>query len=269
MFTFINLPKELSVKYFLMMFVFFCVIIPSSIISFVNYAQAATNEQTIKSITGTPYSQNIGGKNFVVLKTNDGKDVYIGRFDELPENFVTFINNSIDKKNILECTGKLQEGIFISFDLKDRVNCKIITSLPTQKNDNYSQKSIDLNFTIPVWHSNTSFIQGVCSYQFTFDGQGASFSNIDGISELTMLLDVYDKQRKKIASENIKTEDFADSDANRMGISYWEGDCDADSFAIRKANAIINNTNVDLIKNDILTIEESPLKETIGLKIIK
>jgi hypothetical protein len=118
---------------------------------------------------------------------------------------------------------------------------------------------------ILLWHSNTGWVQGMCSYQLTFDGQGIFFESATGVERLTLSVDVFDAQGNRLASDTIDTEPFADSNATRMAISYWEGDCEAKRIVIWKAEAVIDGSKVDLLKAGQLRVEESPLKEAIEL----
>ena len=120
---------------------------------------------------------------------------------------------------------------------------------------------------ILLWHSNTGWVQGMCSYQLTFDGQGIFFESETGVESLTLSVDVFDAQGNRLASDMIDTEPFADSNATRTTISYWEGDCEAKRIVIWKAEAVIDGSTVDLLKTGQLHIEESPLKEAIELTV--
>ena len=104
-------------------------------------------------------------------------------------------------------------------------------------------------------------------YQLTFDGQGVFFESATGIEQLSLSVDVFDAQGNRLASDTLHTEPFADSDATRTTVSYWEGDCEAKRIVIWKAEAVIDGETVDLLKTNRLRIQESPLKETIELNI--
>ena len=122
---------------------------------------------------------------------------------------------------------------------------------------------------ILLWHSNTGWVQGMCSYQLTFDGQGVFFESATGIEKFSLSVDVFDGQGNRIASDTLHTEPFADSDATRTTVSYWEGDCEAKRIVIWKAEAVIDGEVVDLLKTNRLRIQESPLKEAIEFNIKK
>lgn len=107
----------------------------------------------------------------------------------------------------------------------------------------------------------------MCSYQLTFDGQGVFFESATGIEQLSLSVDVFDAQGNRLTSDTLHTEPFADSDATRTTVSYWEGDCEAKRIVIWKAEAVIDGETVDLLKTNRLKIEDSPLKEAVELAI--
>lgn len=121
--------------------------------------------------------------------------------------------------------------------------------------------------SILLWHSNTGWVQGMCSYQLTFDGQGVFFESATGVEKLSLSVDVFDGQGNRLASDTLYTEPFADSDTTRTTVSYWEGDCEAKRIVIWKAEAVIDGEAVDLLKTNRLRIEESPWKEAVELSV--
>ena len=120
---------------------------------------------------------------------------------------------------------------------------------------------------ILLWHSNTGWVQGMCSYQLTFDGQGVFLESATGVEKLSLSVDVFDAQDNRLASDTLFTEPFADSDATRTAVSYWEGDCEAKRIVIWKADAVIDGETVDLLKTNRLRIADSPLKEAVELAV--
>lgn len=142
-----------------------------------------------------------------------------------------------------------------------------VSRQPQAQSNNPSASAVPAATPILLWHSNTGWVQGMCSYQLTFDGQGVFFERATGIEQLSLSVDVFDAQGNRIASDTLHTEPFADSDATRTTVSYWEGDCEAKRIVIWKAEAVIDGETVDLLKTNRLRIQESPLKETIELNI--
>ena len=121
---------------------------------------------------------------------------------------------------------------------------------------------------IDAWHSNTDFVQGICSYQLTFDAQDVFFNSESGVEKLILSVDAFDEKGNRLESGTVTTGAFADSEATRTTVGYFEGDCETKSLVIWKASALIDGKEYDLL-NEVggLTILESPLKEPIGLSI--
>ena len=142
-----------------------------------------------------------------------------------------------------------------------------VSRQPQAQSNHPSASAVPATAPILLWHSNTGWVQGMCSYQLTFDGQGVFFESATGIEQLSLSVDVFDAQGNRLASDTLHTEPFADSDATRTTVSYWEGDCEAKRIVIWKAEAVIDGETVDLLKTNRLKIEDSPLKEAVELAI--
>lgn len=120
---------------------------------------------------------------------------------------------------------------------------------------------------ILMWHSKNGWLQGICLYELTFDGQGIFWGGAEQIDSLRLSIDAFDGTNKRIASDNMLIGSFADSNATRFALENWEGDCETKRLVIWKAEATIDGETVDLLQTKRLRIEESPLKESIEITI--
>lgn len=125
--------------------------------------------------------------------------------------------------------------------------------------------------TVDVWHSNNGWVQGVCSYQLTFDGQDVSYMSEPGvgIEALVLSVDAFDASGKRLESGTVSVASFGDSDATRTSVGYFEGSCDTVALVIWKAKAVIGEKEFDLLRGDGLVVQESPLKDALKLSIQK
>ena len=123
---------------------------------------------------------------------------------------------------------------------------------------------------LDLWHSGNGWVQGMCSYEFTLDGQREQFDSMSGISSLIFGVHGYEADDPDNPfTYELEVGAFADSDATRYAKTYWEGQCGINQFVIYKALAVIDGKPHDLLQEDALQVRESPLKEAVPIKIRK
>ena len=124
---------------------------------------------------------------------------------------------------------------------------------------------------LDLWHSGNGWVQGMCSYEFTLDGQREQFDSVSGISSLILGVHGYedDDPDNPFAHDELEIGAFGDSDATRYAKAYWEGQCGITQFVIYKALAVIDGKPHDLLQENALHVVESPLKDAASIKIRK
>lgn len=121
---------------------------------------------------------------------------------------------------------------------------------------------------IDIWHSGNGWVQGMCSYEFTLDGQGVQVDGFSGVSRMVIGVHGFeDNDPDNPFTQELDVGAFADSDATRYIKTYWEGECDLHQFIIFKAIAVIDGQEHDLLKENELHVVESPLKDAVSLGI--
>ena len=123
---------------------------------------------------------------------------------------------------------------------------------------------------LDIYHSGSGFVQGVCSYEFTLDGQREQFDSLSGISSLILGVHGYEADDPDNPfTYELEVGAFADADATRYAKAYWEGECGIRQFVIYKALAVIDGKPHDLLQENALHVVESPLKDAASIKIRK
>lgn len=123
---------------------------------------------------------------------------------------------------------------------------------------------------LDIYHSNNGWVQGVCSYEFTLDGQREQFESAEGISILLLGVHGYQSDDPDTPfTQELEVGAFADSDATRHAKAYWEGECGIRRFVIYKALIVIDGKPHDLIQENALHVPDSPLKDAASIKIRK
>ncbi|CAK7067128.1 MAG: hypothetical protein DELT_01692 [Desulfovibrio sp.] len=123
-------------------------------------------------------------------------------------------------------------------------------------------------YALDISHSGNGWVQGMCSYEFTLDGQREQFDSMEGISILILGVHGYEADDPDNPfTQELEVEAFADSNATRFSKTYWEGECGISQFVIYKALAIIDGKPRDLLREGGLHVAESPLKEAVTIKL--
>lgn len=132
----------------------------------------------------------------------------------------------------------------------------------------FSLSSPSTGSALDIWHSGNGFAQGVCSYEFTLDGQREQFESIEGISRLVIGLHGYRADDPDTPfTEELDIGAFADSEATRHARTYWEGECGINQFVIYQALAVIDGKPHDLLHENALHVVDSPLKDAANIKV--
>ena len=123
---------------------------------------------------------------------------------------------------------------------------------------------------LDIYHSGNGWVQGMCSYEFTLDGQREQFDSLSGISSLILGVHGYEADDPDNPfTYELEVGAFADSDATRYAKAYWEGECGINQFVIYKALAVIDGKPRDLLQENALHVVESPLKDAVSINIRK
>ena len=117
---------------------------------------------------------------------------------------------------------------------------------------------------IILYHSQSGWVQGVCSHEITLDAQDILF-DISGITQMLFGIRAVDEKGQPIGKQVLEVPAFASSNATRFEKVFWEGDCEAKALVIYWALGVVDGKIVDFLHNDGLSIQESPLKESVLL----
>lgn len=118
---------------------------------------------------------------------------------------------------------------------------------------------------IDVWNSQLGWAQGYSSFELTFDAQ--DLTSPSGIEDMTLKLDMYDATGKRVDAMTISLEPFGDSSATRFSKIFVETKEDVATIVIWKATGMIDYEEIDLLETNRLYARESPLKESVQIRL--
>ncbi len=118
---------------------------------------------------------------------------------------------------------------------------------------------------VTLYHSQSGWVQGVCSHEITLDAQDILFMGVPGITQMLFGIRAVDEKGQPIGKQVLEVPAFASSNATRFEKVFWEGDCEAKALVIYWALGVVDGKIVDFLHNDGLSIQESPLKESVLL----